>query len=44
MRKLLLILLALFAVFTLINALEKPGAAELKEQPQKASVNLSIDG
>ena len=43
MRKLLLILLALLAIFTYINAIERQGA-DLVEPPSKANVKLMIDG
>jgi hypothetical protein len=43
MRKLLLILLGFIAIFTFINTLERPEAAELKNQPREARVEIFIE-
>jgi len=41
-RKLLLILLAFIAIFTLIRTIERPQAAEIEGKPQEEKVELSI--
>ena len=43
MRKLLLVLLGFIAVFTYIQNLEKPEAAEFKDAPQEARIELLFD-